>query len=98
MCPYCQAPAGRIVKYDFFSRLTGHQARIQRFHCRDCRRKFSSQTASLTYRERKPHLTQSVMRLLMEGMSSQRHARCDFAQEIREKNGSKTGSIEKAPQ
>ena len=75
MCPYCQAPAARVVKYGFFSRLTGHQSRIQRFLCRDCRRKFSTQTGSLTYRERKPHLTQPVMRLLMEGLSQRACAR-----------------------
>ncbi len=75
MCPYCQAPAERIVKYGFFSRLTGQHPRIQRFLCRDCRRKFSTQTGSLTYRERKPHLTQPVMRLLMEGLSQRACAR-----------------------
>ena len=75
MCPYCQAPDDRVVKYGFFSRLSGHRARIQRFLCKDCRRKFSTQTGSLTYRERKPHLTQPVMRLLMEGLSQRACAR-----------------------
>ncbi len=75
MCPYCQAPAGRVVKDGFFSRVTGHRARIQRFLCRECRRKFSTQTGSLTYRERKSHLTQPVMRLLMEGLSQRACAR-----------------------
>jgi transposase-like protein len=75
VCPYCQASAERVVKYGFFSRLTGHQARIQRFLCRECRRKFSTQTGSLTYKERKPHLTQPVLRLLMEGLSQRACAR-----------------------
>ena len=75
MCPYCQAPQHQIVKYGFFSRINGHRSRIQRFLCKVCRRKFSNQTSTLTFRERKPHLTQPVMRLLMEGLSQRACAR-----------------------
>lgn len=75
MCPYCQAPAERIVKCGFIDRITGMRSRIQRFRCKACQRKFSSQTGSLTYRERKSHLTQQVMRLMMEGVSQRACAR-----------------------
>lgn len=75
MCPHCQASEQSIVKDGFFARHTGHKKRIQRYRCRACKRKFSSQTEDLTYRERKPHLTQSVMRLLMEGLSQRACAR-----------------------
>lgn len=75
MCPFCQGPAKSIVKYGFFPRNTGQCRRIQRFRCKQCDRRFSSQTGTLTYRERKPHLTQTVMRLLMEGISQRACAR-----------------------
>ena len=75
MCPYCRAPSKFVVKCGFYSRLTGHRLRVQRFLCRDCKRKFSTQTGSLTFKERKPHLTQPVMRLLMEGLSQRACAR-----------------------
>ena len=75
MCPYCKAPPSRIVKFGFFERITGLRSRIQRYRCNICLRKFSSQTGTLTYRERKSHLTQKVMRLMMEGVSQRACAR-----------------------
>jgi transposase-like protein len=75
MCPYCHAPQSKTVKFGFFARITGLRSRIQRYRCNVCLRKFSSQTGTLTYKERKPHLTQKVMRLMMEGVSQRACAR-----------------------
>ena len=75
MCPHCQASAEQVVKFGFFDRITGMRGQIQRFSCKVCQRKFSSQSGTLTYRERKSHLTQPVMRLLMEGVSQRATAR-----------------------
>ena len=69
VCPICPKDYGSVIKYGFFKRETGHIRRIQRYFCKLCRSAFSAQTGSLTYRERKPHLTQSVMRSLMESVS-----------------------------
>jgi len=69
LCPACPEGVGIVIKYGFFPRLTGHRPRIQRYYCKYCKSAFSSQTGSLTYRERKPHLTQAVMRHLMEAAS-----------------------------
>ncbi|MBM4253319.1 MAG: IS1 family transposase [Deltaproteobacteria bacterium] len=68
-CPICPKDYGAVIKYGFFKRVTGHMPRIQRYFCKLCRSAFSAQTGGLTYRERKPHLTQLVMRSLMESVS-----------------------------
>ncbi|MCX6107926.1 MAG: hypothetical protein NTY08_19020 [Proteobacteria bacterium] len=75
MCPHCKDPKSHFVKDGFFPRAVGQIKRVQRYRCRACKRKFSSQTSALTYRERKPHLTQKIMRLLMEGISQRGCAR-----------------------
>lgn len=79
MCPRYGCHARSVVRCGFYRRKTGRNKVIQRYLCRVCGSKFSNQTATLTYRERKPHLTQSVMRLLMEGVSQRgiaRHLKC----------------------
>jgi transposase-like protein len=75
MCPHCKAPRDKTAKYGFFNRITGHKPAVQRYICHVCKRTFSSQTGTLTFRERKPHLTQQVMRLTMEGLSMRACAR-----------------------
>jgi len=75
MCPLCKDHKSRVVKDGFFPRSVGHIKRVQRYRCRASKRKFSSQTSALTYRARTPHLTQKVMRLLMEGVSQRDCAR-----------------------
>ncbi|MEN9836300.1 MAG: hypothetical protein RL011_2493 [Pseudomonadota bacterium] len=74
-CPSCPEGKNHIIKYGFFRRKTGHKAKIRRYHCKFCKSTFSTQTGTLTYRERKPHLTQSVMRVMMEGVSQRSCAR-----------------------
>lgn len=69
MCPLCQAPDAKIIKKGFFTKRCGRPDRIQRFLCKRCGRKFSSQTLHMTYREKKPHLDQQVFRLLTIGVS-----------------------------
>ena len=75
MCPKCNSPLSSIVKSGFYRKKYGSQKRVQRFLCRCCRSKFSEHTGSLTFRERKPHLTQKVLGLLMEGVSQRGIAR-----------------------
>ncbi len=75
VCPKCSDGQGYIIKYGFFKRGTGHIPKIQRYLCKVCRFAFSAQTGSLTYRERKPILTQAVMRCVMEGVSQRGCAR-----------------------
>jgi len=75
MCPLCQDPAARVVRCGFFAKSSTRAEKIQRFLCRSCERRFSSQTGTLTYRERKPHLTQHTFRLLGEGVSRRGCAR-----------------------
>jgi len=75
MCPFCKNPSDHIKKLGSFTRKTGPSTSIKRYLCRSCGKSFSDQTHTLTYRERKPHLTQKVMRLLMEGSSQRGCAR-----------------------
>ncbi|MBM4251864.1 MAG: IS1 family transposase [Deltaproteobacteria bacterium] len=75
VCPLCPKDEQHVVKHGFFKRKTGHKFQIRRYLCKSCKLTFSAQTGSLTYRERKPHLTQFVMRGMMEGMSQRSCAR-----------------------
>ncbi len=75
VCPLCSASNGTVIKYGFFKRGTGHVPRIQRYFCKRCKQAFSAQTGALTYRERKPHLTQAVLRVAMESVSQRGCAR-----------------------
>lgn len=75
MCPVCKVNQKNIVKSGFFSKNASTNRRVQRFRCKSCRIRFSTQTGSLTYRERKPQFTNKVMALLMEGMSQRGCAR-----------------------
>ena len=68
-CPHCQKSAF-IIKRGSYHRPSD-RAKIQRYHCKNCRRSFSSQTHSYNYRLRKRHIDQMVFRLLCKG-SSQR--------------------------
>ena len=74
MCPWCQASEHRIVKNGFFVRHITGPRRSQRYRCRECKRSFSDQTASITYRDKKPHYNQPIFRMLCSGMSQRRCA------------------------
>ena len=64
MCPYCQSE--NIAKCGFF-KTRSHS--VQRFRCRVCVRRFSAQTGTMTYREKKPHVNQLLFRMLCQGVS-----------------------------
>ena len=72
-CPFCQCLAPRIQRKGFYFRRSSHGGPVQRYRCRDCRRSFSDQTQARTYRERKPHVDQPLLRLFVSGVSQ---ARC----------------------
>jgi len=79
MCPKCKDQPHSFVNCGYYRRKSGRKKVVQRYLCRNCCTKFSEQTSSLNYRERKPHLTQKVLRLLMEGVSQRgiaRHLNC----------------------
>jgi len=71
----CPKGHNQVIKFGYFFRETGHLGRVQRYFCKDCASSFSDQTGALTYRERKPHLTQKVLRLAMESVSQRGCAR-----------------------
>jgi transposase-like protein len=75
ICPECSEGNGAVIKYGFFKRGTGHIPRVQRYYCKSCKLAFSAQTGALSYRERKPHLTQSILRIAMESVSQRGCAR-----------------------
>lgn len=67
-CPFCQC--ADVIKRGFFKVRgpTQHQ-RVQRYACKTCGKKFSTQTGTMTYWEKKSHLNQKVFRLLCSGVS-----------------------------
>lgn len=67
MCPHCDSR--RIIKKGFYERRVARGTPVQRYFCKDCRRTYSGQTGSSTYREKKPHLNQRLARLLCHGVS-----------------------------
>lgn len=75
MCPICRNPTAKVTKCGFFRKQATRAERIQRYACRACGKRFSTQTGTLTYRERKPHLDQSLARALNEGVSQRGCAR-----------------------
>ncbi len=68
LCPSCSKSDG-VIKNGFFVRDTGHYGKIQKYYCKECKHHYSEQTGTLTYRERKGHMTQPVMRVAMEAVS-----------------------------
>jgi transposase-like protein len=75
MCPWCKDPKATVIRKGYFDKASTRAEKIQRFHCKGCHRRFSTQTDSLTYREKKPHLDQPLFRLLCSGMSQRACAR-----------------------
>lgn len=72
-CPNCNSLA--IVKFGFYKSRGADEKKIQRYRCKGCKRTFSDQTDALTFGEHKPLATQSVMQLLMCGVSQRRCAK-----------------------
>lgn len=74
MCPFSQNPGCRIQRKGYFPKKPTRAARIQRYRCLTCRRSFSDQTGRLTYRQKLPHFTQPVFRILTAGVSQRKCA------------------------
>jgi len=70
MCPTCLR-SDKVVKAGFYK---SRRRRVQRFLCRGCCRKFSTQTLALTYREKKPRLNAPIFKILNSGVSQRRCA------------------------
>ena len=69
MCPNCRKPRNFSIRKGSFRRSTGKCTFIQRYFCKACNKHYSDQTGTLTYRERKPQLTQRLFILLAMGNS-----------------------------
>lgn len=74
-CPLNRAPIAGFARSHgwFYSRALGRT--IPRFRCRACRRTFSYSTFRFSYRQKKPHLDATVMRVLCSGVSLRGAAR-----------------------
>lgn len=74
MCPHCNNSKAIIKKSGFYSKKCGRSPRIQRYFCHSCKKSFSNQTATLTFRDQKPHVYSHVFRLACSSMSQRRMA------------------------
>ena len=64
-CAYHSDPDGwRVVRDGFYTRDCS-PTRVQRYRCRQCRRRFSEQTFRTTYWLKRPHLLQAVLQGLV---------------------------------
>ena len=74
-CPYCQHTSAKVRHHGWFHRcFDGHTYRVERFRCATCRRTFSTQTGTPTYREHKAEADETVFLLLRSGISQRRCA------------------------
>lgn len=62
-----------VVSFGFFTRKSD-QKRLQRFHCRTCRRTFSEASLSPCYYQKKRTLNGALFKLLVSGVSQRRSA------------------------
>lgn len=67
-CPNCQSP--KVLKRGYYhvGGPTNHQ-RVQRFACKSCLKRFSTQTLAMTRGEKKAYINQRLFRTLCCGMS-----------------------------
>jgi hypothetical protein len=79
-CPNRKCPLNRVADAGFarphgwyYSRALGRL--IPRYRCSGCRRTFSYSTFRFSYRQKKPHLDATVMRVLCSGVSLRGAAR-----------------------
>ena len=74
-CPYCKDLSAKVRHHGWFKRrYNGQTYRVERFRCLKCRRTFSTQTGTLTYREHKAEVDETVFLLLCSGVSQRRSA------------------------
>ena len=71
-CLFCKS--SHTKKSGSFISHSHRHKKVQRYKCKGCGRTFSDQTTALTHRELKPYVTQSLMRLLVSGISQRRCA------------------------
>ena len=67
MCPSCLS-SNFLIKKGFFVRASDNK-KIQRFYCKKCNKKFSTQNHRIDYRHRKRSINQQVFRMLCKGVS-----------------------------
>ena len=66
-CPRCAAKRSSIVRDGFFWRADDSK-NIQRYHCKDCSKKFSAATGKPTYQQKKRRINSTVRLTLAFGM------------------------------
>ncbi len=71
-CPHCSSIS--FHKKNFYT-IKHSQSKIRRYLCISCKRSFSSKTNSPTYKQTKPFLNQSILKLLMSGNTQRRIAK-----------------------
>lgn len=74
MCPVCRNPRRNIIRKGFYKSRSSHKEKIQRYLCHDCGRTFSERARTVGYRDKKPHLNQTLFRLICSGVSQRRAA------------------------
>lgn len=67
MCPFCRTR--KIKRKGSFPRKTGRRKKIARYFCNRCRKTFSDQTGSITFKQRKSHMNKRIQRLSAFGNS-----------------------------
>ncbi len=65
-CPHCHLDS--VTKRGQYTVKNEHSI-VQRYACKVCKKRFSDQTGTLTYKEKKPGVTRVLFRLLCSGMS-----------------------------
>ena len=73
ICPGCRGNGSSVVRYGRYYRRSDAR-HIQRFHCRHCKKHFSSATFSDCYRQKKRRLNQPTRALLSSAVSMRRIA------------------------
>jgi transposase-like protein len=75
--PACPAHAGASFRWhrDGFFRRRADGRRVQRFRCRTCRHRFSSQSFRLDFRLQKPHLNSLILACLVSKVTHRQTAR-----------------------
>lgn len=70
-CPHCQSE--NTKKVGFFVRKRTRR-KVQRFKCLSCSKSFSSQTTSLTYRQKRPDLNSEILENISVGVGIRKSA------------------------
>ena len=74
-CPMHQAPEGRFFQRNGSYHALCRSAKVPRFRCKVCGKRFSRQTFRIDYRDKKPYLTAEIAVRLTSGTGLRRSAR-----------------------